>query len=230
MCGSLYSLRGRISFLRLTLPDDVAQPLIDRLIEEYKRNPPERRNLPWPPPNYYVRPTQHVSALVGNEEGDIEPRNFKWGHAPKRYQGKMPLFNARGETLDEKATWCEPWHNQRCLILAGGFFEWVNKKPHAVRNADRPGMLLAGLWREDDGVKWCSVVTCEPSKTFREYHHREPVIIRGDDWKRWLFDKEPPEDLIRPSPDGLLDVFPCEKPESKRAPEASSSSSQHELF
>lgn len=218
MCGSLYSLRGRISFLRLTLPDDVAQPLIDHLIEEYRRNPPDRRNLPWPPKNFYVKPTNQLPVIVGNSDAELEPRSLKWGHAPKLYKSKQPLFNARGETLGEKATWREPWHTGRCLIPVGGFFEWVNKQPHVVRERDQAGMYFAGLWREDDGIEWCSIVTCAPSDWFSQYHHREPVVIRGDDWMRWLFDEDPPEDLIQPSSPDQLEVFPCSKPQHNREP------------
>ena len=218
MCGSFYTLRGRISYIRMMFPDDVADPLVERLIEIYKRNPSERKNVPWPP-NYYVRPTNRVLAFVGNEDAEIEPREYKWGHAPSRYRSKQTLFNARGETLDDKATWHEPWHTGRCLIPARGFYEWVAKQPHAVQSPQDEPLLFAGLHRKDDGVEWCSIVTCEPSEWFSRYHNREPVVIRGDDWKRWLFDEDPPEDLIHPSAEGELEVFACSKPDTDHEPE-----------
>ena len=82
---------------------------------------------------------------------------------------------------------------------------------------DEP-LLFAGLHREDDGVEWCSIVTCEPSEWFSQYHNREPVVIRGDDWMRWLFDEDPPEDLIHPSTEGELEVFACSKPDTDHEP------------
>lgn len=217
MCGSFYTLRGRIGYIRMMFPDDIAEELIEKLIEKYRNNPPERRNVPWPQ-NYYVRPTNSVLVFVGTPEAEIEPVELKWGHAPKRYRSKQPLFNARGETLDEKATWHEPWHSGRCVIPAGGFFEWVNRQPHAVQNTNGLPMLLAGLWRRDDDVDWCSIVTCEPSTWFRQYHHREPVILREADWQRWLFDEDPPEDLIHPSAAGELEIFACASPSRDSEP------------
>ena len=167
MCGSFYTLRGRISYIRMMFPDDVADPLVERLIEIYKRNPPERKHVPWPP-NYYVRPTNRVLAFVGNEDAEIEPREYKWGHAPSRYRSKQPLFNARGETLDDKATWHEPWHTGRCLIPARGFYEWVAKQPHAVQSPQDEPLLFAHPVEANGPLSaWVGALQQEAASTLR---------------------------------------------------------------
>lgn len=211
MCGSLYKLRGDIAYVRFNYPAEIAEPWVQRLIEEYEKDP-------YPLNSYYTRPTNDLLALLIVDGHKVECQKLKWGHAPERYKGNQPLFNARGETLEDKPTWAEPWQNQRCLIPAGGFFEWVDKQPHAIENADSSPATFAGLWREDDGIRWCSIVTCEPSESFSKYHDREPVILRGDEIQRWLKDSEPPTDLIKPSAIEKLRIFPCTKPSHDNAP------------
>ncbi|MHC4841345.1 MAG: SOS response-associated peptidase [Planctomycetota bacterium] len=223
MCGSLFKLRGDITYIRGHYPPEIAEPWIERLIEEYEANPHIDKHLIHPQRHiqfgsFYTKPTNKILALVA-DDGEVDCEKFKWGHAPSRYKSKNPLFNARGETLEDKATWSRPWYESRCLIPAGGFFEWVNKQPHACENSDGTPMLMAGLWREDDDVRWCSIVTVAPSEWFSQYHNREPVIIRDDDWMHWLFDEDPPEDLIRPSEPEDLRVYPCTKPAHEQEPE-----------
>lgn len=217
MCGRFYKFKNMRFMARLFLEGEaleLALQMIDEM-EAEERDDYFRENG-------NVRPTQKVMTFVGNEEAEVEPRLFKWGHAPARYKSKQPLFNARGETLEDKPTWVDSWYMQRCLIPADGFYEWTGPKtarqPNAVQNADGSPMLFGGLWREDDGVAWCSIVTCEPSEWFSQYHNREPVIVRGEDWQRWLFDADPPDDLLHPSEPDDLEVFACTKPAEDKLP------------
>ncbi|MDC1142952.1 SOS response-associated peptidase family protein [Planctomycetota bacterium] len=223
MCGSVFKLRGDIAYVRMQYPPEIADPWVKRLIEEYERTKDRDKHIVHPQRqvqfgSFYTRPTNKIVTLIADDD-EVDAEVMKWGHAPSRYKSKQPLFNARGETLEDKATWSQPYYESRCLIPVGGFFEWVDKKPHAVQNADGSPMLMAGLWRIDDDVQWCSIVTCTPSEWFSQYHNREPVVIRDDDWMRWLFDDDPPEDLIRASEPDLLEVFACTKPSHGQPPE-----------
>ena len=56
---------------------------------------------------------------------------------------KASMFNARAETLQEKASFKRPFRSQRCLVPISGYYEWKDKQPYYV-HAERP-LALAGL-------------------------------------------------------------------------------------
>jgi putative SOS response-associated peptidase YedK len=42
------------------------------------------------------------------------------------------------------------------------------------------------LWQERDGVRSYTLLTCEPNKVVKEYHHRMPVILPKKAYSAWL--------------------------------------------
>lgn len=226
MCGRVFALRGTVSQIRAMFPTDIANALVEQLLHEYEHGDFDkfRRTIPWPT-SFNVKPTQEVVTLFPNGDKDVTAKMVKWGHNP-RGEGP-PLFNARSETIAEKPTWKEPWEKgQRCIVLTGGFYEWANKQPHAVYNADDTPAYFAAIWRDDD-VEWCSILTTAASEWFCRYHDREPVMLRGEDWKRWLYDDTPPTDLLEASNPDTLRVFACEPPSPDAEPVATK---QQSLF
>jgi putative SOS response-associated peptidase YedK len=216
MCGRFYTVKSIKTLVRHYFPPELADMICEQLDQM-------QRDIEWREQNYDVRPTTKVLAFVGNEDAEVEPRLLKWGHIPSRYNKvKSPLFNAKGESLADKATWSKPWRTQRCLVPAQGFFEWTGEKgakqPWAFQRADGDGLLFAGLWRRDDEVDWCSIVTAEASPWMSRWHDREPIIVRPDDVVRWLFDEDPPEDLLHAAAKGELEAFPCESPKADQPP------------
>jgi len=133
----------------------------------------QRLQGPWPPgleahyaPRPLVRPGEPV-LIQRQEHGRLEPALVLWGLVPDWI--KDPLapgpdgrtrprpFNARSETVAEKATFRGAWrHRQWCVIPAEGFFEPSYESGKAVRwrieSADGAPMALAGIWESWRGA------------------------------------------------------------------------------
>jgi putative SOS response-associated peptidase YedK len=104
---------------------------------------------------------------------------------------------------------------RRCLIPADVFFEWQNvpgqkrRKPYAVAMLEGEPFALGGLWeawRAKDDADWlitCAILTTEPNELLAPIHDRMPVIIKPEDYARWI-DPATPSDSVR----GLVESFP----------------------
>jgi putative SOS response-associated peptidase YedK len=110
--------------------------------------------LPSVPPRCNIAPSQSIACIRTNlDTQDRELIQLKWGLVPSWAKdpsiGKK-LTNARGETVAEKPSFRKAFTEQRCLILADGFFEWKRegkaKKPYYIRFKDHRLFAFAGLW------------------------------------------------------------------------------------
>jgi putative SOS response-associated peptidase YedK len=86
-----------------------------------------------------------------------EPYRFftlmRWGLVPHWTRDVSignRMINARAETLLEKPAYRKPFRSQRCLVPAGGFYEWRKdgkaKQPYLIRRRDKAPIAFAGLW------------------------------------------------------------------------------------
>src|SRR4030066_825604 len=76
-------------------------------------------------PHYNIAPTQEILIVIA--EGERRLIKCRWGFIPS--WAKDPnigykMINARVETLAEKPTFKSAIRKHRCLVVAGGFFEW----------------------------------------------------------------------------------------------------------
>jgi putative SOS response-associated peptidase YedK len=69
-------------------------------------------------------------------------------------------------------------------------------------------MAIAGLWRETDGKNppAFTMLTTAPSADVEPYHNRQVAVLRPEDWTVWLYLTKPEAELLRPLPEGSLDV------------------------
>lgn len=97
--------------------------------------------------SYNVAPVANAP-IVREREGAREVTIARWSLLPKWVDRpldfKASMFNARAETLREKASFKRPFKSQRCLVPVRGYYEWKDKQPYFV-HADEP-LALAGLW------------------------------------------------------------------------------------
>jgi putative SOS response-associated peptidase YedK len=122
-----------------------------------------------------------------------------------------PVFNFRseGRTFDKG----------RCLIIADGFYEYTDppaqdgapKKRKKVRwlftLPEGEWFGIAGLWRMAPDVgEACTMLTCEPGPDVAPYHNRQVVVLGRRDWAAWLDPAVPAQELLKPSPTGMLNV------------------------
>jgi putative SOS response-associated peptidase YedK len=159
-----------------------------------------------------------------NESGERELVAAEWGFlpgwwkpsdkTPKRTTFQRKCFNARSEEVDVKPTYREAFRRRRCLMPAAEFFELG----HGFHLAEHRTFAFAALWdrwRDGDGavVETCTMLTTEPNEAVaRVGHNRMPVIFTGEEeYGRWLdaeiVERSPLEDLMRPTPGGIWQVY-----------------------
>jgi len=134
---------------------------------------------------------------------------------------KYPTFNARAETIREKATFRGPWKKaQRCVIIASQFYEWkkhlegdkiFSRTPYTIKLKSGELMAFAGLYDvTSDGSESCTIITTEPNHDLKDIHNRMPVIIAKEDEEKWLNKETNLDDaysLLQPYPDGELEII-----------------------
>jgi putative SOS response-associated peptidase YedK len=170
-------------------------------------------------PSYNIAPTSLQPVIpLDHETGERELAVMKWGLIPfwaKDSKIAYSTINARAETLTTSATYREAVKRRRCLIPADVFYEWqlasaTEKQPYAIALKDADLSAFAGLWERwrdkatDQSVETFTIITTEPNHLMEPFHDRMPVILRPDDYERWLAPADParlPLGLLRPYPD-----------------------------
>ena len=182
------------------------------------------------PPRYNVAPTQLVSAIRHDGDGNRSLACLRWGLIPSWAKDKSignRMINARGETVADKPSFRGPFRSKRCLIVADGFFEWKKtpegKQPVYICLQDERPFAFAGLWDRWEGgetIESCTVITTDANELLQPVHDRMPVILAGDDCELWLASDVPGSDerkkaelldLLRPFPADAMKYYPVSK-------------------
>jgi putative SOS response-associated peptidase YedK len=166
-----------------------------------------------------VAPTQLVPVLPN--VAPLRMQNFRWGLVPrwaKDLKIGQRTINARAETLAEKPSFRDALRRRRCLVLADGFFEWVDeggrKQPLLMRLKERKPFAFAGLWdewRSPDGeiVPTFTIVTTAANELLKPIHDRMPAILAPESYARWItLDEMTPEQaapLLAPFPASAME-------------------------
>lgn len=194
-------------------------------------------------PTWNAAPTQLLPVLGLSADGRRVIQGAEWGLVPAwaRRPGtpQRPLFNARAETVAEKASFRSAVRTGRILVPSTGFYEWCGQKGRKVPNAIRvrgeaidpatgtrlgrvatqdevaEPFLMAGIaeeWTTPDNVPGLTftVLTTTPNELCATIHDRMPAILDREDAEAWL--ETPPEatELLLE----LLRPFPSERMET----------------
>jgi len=181
---------------------------------------PEQPNFP---ARYNIAPTQPI-AVVRLMNGHRQFALMRWGLLPawvKDPKQLSLLFNARGESINDKPSFRAAMRHRRCLIPADGFYEWhasgKTKQPYFVHRRDGAPFAFAGLWETWSGpngeeLDTATIVTTRANDTLKPIHERMPVIVPENSFDTWLntgaVDAEAAAALIAPAPDDLLEAYP----------------------
>ena len=180
--------------------------------------------LPPLSPRYNIAPSQLVACVRTNlESRQCECVELQWGLVPSWAKDSNignKLINARGETVAEKPAFRKAFKQQRCLVLADGFYEWKQegktKQPYYVRFKDQRLFVFAGLWErweknEEDPLETCTLITTAPNAVMEPIHHRMPVILNSKDYADWLDPSlqaiERVNVLLRPYPPEKMEAY-----------------------
>ena len=194
-------------------------------LAQHFRAQPNPAELPLPEADYNVAPTTHQPIIrQSRDTGEREMVLARWGLVPfftkdlKDIKG-LSTINARSETIMKAPTWREPFKKRRCLVPASGFYEWPKegkspKQPYAFELTSGNTFAFAGLWdawkdHEGHWLQSFSIVTTEANELLSRIHPRMPVILRSQDYDRWL-DREAeqlPVDLLRPYESEEMEMY-----------------------
>lgn len=142
-----------------------------------------------------VAPTEQVTLLRRSEDG-MEAVSARWWLVPswaKQIDQKYAMFNARCETLSERAAFKAPFRRQRGIVPMSSFIEWRTengvKQPYDI--APISGALaVAALWDVwrggEEPLLSCTLVTTAAAPSFKPWHSRMPVFLTADEVDRWL--------------------------------------------
>ena len=191
------------------------------------------------PARYNIAPTQPILMALaapplapGSNLPDRHSLLVRWGLIPgwAKNPGDLPLlFNARSETAIERASFRAAMRHRRALIPASGFYEWKQAgnrppQPYWVRPRDGDLIAFAALmepWSEPGGseIDTGAILTTEANAEFAHIHARMPVVIRREDFSRWLDcrGQEPRDvvDLLRPAEPGFFEAIPVSEKVNK---------------
>ena len=182
------------------------------------------KSIPPLVPRYNIAPSQLVTCVRTNQDTlDREWVELKWGLVPpwaKDASMGNKLINARGETVAEKPSFRNAFKQQRCLVLADGFYEWKregkSKQPYYIRFKDHRPFAFAGIWerweRLDPAIESCSLITIGPNAVMEPIHHRMPVILPTTQYAEWLDaslqETERLNTLLQPFPPEEMEAYP----------------------
>lgn len=149
------------------------------------------------PSRYNIAPTQPVAVVLA-EGGVRKLAAHRWGLVPSFAADERSLpvmFNARAETLAQKAVFRSALQRRRCLVPADGWYEWKSvgrfKQPYLIRRPDRRPFLFAGLWESwtrPDGseLRSVAIVTVTASPDLAGIHERMPAALPEEMFEAWL--------------------------------------------
>ena len=150
-----------------------------------------------------IRITEQMPIVRAGDTGfELVSRRWSWP-APN---GK-PVYNFRSEGRE--------FGSGRCLILADSFFEFTPQAdPKAKRKhkwkftlKGQPVFAIAGLCRKDENVgEACTMLTTEPGPDVQPYHNRQIVVLKPEDFARWLDPAVLAREVLKPLPAGSLSV------------------------
>ena len=154
--------------------------------------------IPSLPPRYNIAPSQTVACVRTHPETqEREFADLKWGLVPSWANDPSighKLINAQSETVAEKASFRHAFKQQRCLVLADGFYEWKRegkmKQPYYIRMKDGRLFAFAGLWErwetQEPALETCALLTTTSNDLMKPIHHRMPVILPEFAFYSWL--------------------------------------------
>ena len=171
---------------------------INELIEEFVADGGSVHD--WAP-NFNIAPTDPVPVVLERVKDGTLERSIelgRWSIVPswsKELKTKFPTFNARSETVAEKASFKASVVSKRALIPARGYYEWHTegkvKTPHFIGPSEGH-VAFAGLyswWRANSESEWmltATILTMPSVPELAGIHDRNPVMLPRDWWDDWL--------------------------------------------
>ncbi len=151
-------------------------------------------------PRYNIAPTQSVLTLRIDKTGEFLLEPMRWGLIPswaRTLNTGYSMFNARMESIEEKASFKNLIADHRCVLLADGYYEWKTesggrKVPYWIHRPAERGFAMAGLWTTNRNISQscitsATIITVPANLDTKAVHDRMPAIfLDGESIIRWL--------------------------------------------
>jgi putative SOS response-associated peptidase YedK len=191
----------------------------DELQRLYRLTQPARNVRP----QYNICPTDPVEVIIPGDSGLLAVP-MRWQLIPpwwKKSLKELPAtFNARAETVAEKAMFRDAFRHTRCLVPASGYYEWETqpdgKQPYYITSTDGPILTIAGLWSEwrdrvnNETLVTCTMIITEANSLVGKIHDRMPVLLDEEGAAAWLSGEAGTESL-QPAPEDALRMWPVSR-------------------
>ena len=152
--------------------------------------------------SYNISPTQNAP-VVFEENNKRILKNMRWGLIPswaKDNSFASKLINARAETIADKPSFKNLITTNRCVVLANGYYEWVNvdnkKHPYFIYSGENTMISMAGLWTEWKDVVSFTIITKKSNISISHLHHRMPLILQEEKIDSYLDKKNRFDDFV----------------------------------
>jgi putative SOS response-associated peptidase YedK len=156
-------------------------------------------------PRFNIAPTQPIAVMRAPHTLEL----LRWGL--RLSQPKAGGFNVRVESL-AAPMYRQAIRQQRCLILADGFYEWraegKHKQPFLLQRIDHRPFAFAGIWTEmplpnAEVSASAAILTTAPRGVAALVHDRMPLILPAELQSRWLDPSARYRELLEPDADAL---------------------------
>lgn len=146
-----------------------------------------------------IRPTAAAPVLLADREG-VRSELLTWGYRLP----KSLVINARAESAVEKPLFRESVKARRCVVPSTGFYEWDGeKRKYFFTLPGEDALYMAGLYDvREDRPCYC-ILTTAANRSMEAVHPRMPLILRREQLRDWLENRERAEALLHSVPPEL---------------------------
>ena len=137
--------------------------------------------------NFNAHPQQKLPAIKSYTNGKTV-ESLQWGLTPSWIKERKikPIINARLETLNEKMSFKNLIKNNRCLVVADGYYEWkrekISKQPYYFTRLDNQTIFFAAIYKDCQFI----IITMQANSNVIDIHCRQPAIINEEDLNDYL--------------------------------------------
>jgi putative SOS response-associated peptidase YedK len=191
----------------------------DELQRLYRLTQPARNIRP----QYNICPTDPIEVIIPGDSGLLAVP-MRWQLIPpwwKKSLKELPAsFNARAETVTDKAMFRDAFREARCVIPASGYYEWASrpdgKQPYYITPTSGRIMSIAGLWSEwrdrvnHETLATCTMIITKPNSLVGAIHDRMPALLDEQGVEAWLTGHAGTE-LLKPAGENALRMWPVSR-------------------
>lgn len=151
-----------------------------------------------------VSPTDSAVTISLSSDG-LFASKMKWGFRDPYHDSLV--INARAETASEKQMFRESVRERRCVIPASGYYEWDPAKArYRFRKDDGGLILLAGIYRSEQGEPHYTILTTQANECMKPVHDRMPVTVSPEEIRPWITDMSSAAGILARRPEELLRI------------------------